>query len=314
MVCLTQEFGIVNMNTKPKSLESDDARSWYHPATIWWMIRRDPSGILGAFIVLLLIIAALFAEEIAPYTPNEGDFISARQPEAWQEGGTPEHLLGTDQLGQDIFSRIIYGSRVSLTVGFFGVALALSIGVSAGMIAGYFGSWADMLVSASVNLLLSIPYLLLVIVIATIFGSSLFNVIMIFGVTDAPVFIRLTRGEVLRLKEEEYVLAGRSLGANHFRIILNHILPNLVGPLITLATFEMSAMIFYEAGLSFLGLSVPPQIPSWGNMLTLGRQYLVVMPWIAIYPGIAIAVTSLGVNLLGDWLRDVLDPRIRRSG
>jgi ABC-type dipeptide/oligopeptide/nickel transport system permease subunit len=139
-------------------------------------------------------------------------------------------------------------------------------------------------------------------------------VILIFGVTDSPVFVRLTRGEVLRLKGEEYVLAGRSLGANHLRIILQHILPNLIGSLITLATFEMSAMIFYEAGLSFLGLSVPPQIPSWGNMLTLGRQYLVVMPWIAIYPGLAIAVTSLGVNLLGDWLRDVLDPRLRRSG
>lgn len=302
------------MSAKSKKLDHEDPRPWYHPILIWSLLRRDPSGLLGAIIVSLLVIAAIFAEQIAPFGPNEGDFMVARQPEVWKEGGTADHLLGTDQLGQDIFSRIIYGSRVSLTVGFFGVLLAMSIGVSAGLIAGYFGGWADTAVTSAVNLLLSVPYLLLVIVIASIFGSSLVNVILIFGVTDSPVFVRLTRGEVLRLKGEEYVMAGRSLGANHMRVILRHILPNLIGPLITLGTFEMSAMIFYEAGLSFLGLSVPPNIPSWGNMLTLGRQYLVPMPWIAIYPGVAIAVTSLGVNLLGDWLRDVLDPRLRRSG
>lgn len=300
------------MNTKPRKLKTDEPRAWYHPLELWLLLKRDPSGLGGAIIVGLLVFSAVFADQIAPYEPNEGDFAFARQPPVWQEGGTFEHLLGTDQLGQDIFSRIIYGARISLTVGFFGVFLAMTVGVSAGLIAGYFGGWADIIVSSAVNMLLSIPYLLLVIVIASIFGSSLFNVILIFGFTDSPVFVRLTRGEVLRLRTEEYVLAARSLGGGAPRVILQHILPNLIGPLITLATFEMSAMIFYEAGLSFLGLSVPPNIPSWGNMLTLGRQYLVIMPWIAIYPGVAIAITSLGVNLLGDWLRDVLDPRLRR--
>jgi peptide/nickel transport system permease protein len=309
---LTQEFGKFDMSKKTKKLKTDEPREWYHPLELWYFLRRDPSGLFGAIIVGILFFTAVFADQIAPYGPNEGDFAVARLPPVWQEAGTVEHLLGTDQLGQDIFSRIIYGSRVSLTVGFFGVVLAMAVGVSGGLIAGYFGGWADTIVSSAVNMLLSIPYLLLVIVIASIFGSSLFNVILIFGFTDSPVFVRLTRGEVLRLRTEEYVLAARSLGGGSLRIIVQHILPNLIGPLITLATFEMSAMIFYEAGLSFLGLSVPPNIPSWGNMLTLGRQYLVIMPWIAIYPGLAIALTSLGVNLLGDWLRDILDPRLRQ--
>ena len=165
---------------------------------------------------------------------------------------------------------------------------------------------------SNVNLVLSLPYLLFVVVIAAILGRSLFNVILIFGITDAPIFARTTRGEVLRIRESGYVESAVGIGAGSWRIIFDHILPNLIGPLITVATFEMSAMIFYEAGLSFLGLSVPPNVPSWGNMLSAGRGYLQAAPWLTTFPGLAIMLTSLGMNLLGDWLRDVLDPRLRR--
>ncbi|MBI1296105.1 ABC transporter permease subunit, partial [bacterium] len=230
-------------------------------------------------------------------------------PPAWTAEGNWSHLLGTDNLGRDMFSRIVYGSRVSVTVGFFGVLIALSLGMAAGLLAGYFGGRVDALISGLVNLLLAVPYVVLVVVAAAVLGRSLLNVILLFGVTGSPIFARVTRGEVLRLRQSGYVEAAHSIGARDSRVLLRHILPNLIGPLVTLATFEMSAMIFYEAGLSFLGLSVPPSVPSWGNMLTQGRQYLNIYPWIAVYPGVAIAITALGMNLLGDWLRDVLDPR-----
>ena len=274
---------------------------------------RDPGAILGLILVTLVVLMAVFADQIAPYSPTEGSLQNAKRPEVWQPRGLPGHLLGTDQLGQDLFSRVVHGSRVSLTVGVFGVLLASTIGVVLGMSAGYLGGRVDGIITSGVNLLLSFPYLVLVIVVASIFGRSLLNVIIIFGITDAPVFVRLTRGEVLRLKRQEYVEAALSLGAPTGRILLRHLLPNLVGPLVTLMTFEMSAMIFYESGLSFLGLSVPPEIPSWGNMLALGRKFLYTFPWMSIYPGLAIAITAFGVNLLGDWLRDALDPRLRDS-
>ncbi len=274
---------------------------------------RSPAGLLGLFLVLTVAGAAIFAPWVAPFGPTEGDFLSSRVPPAWHADGSTTHLLGTDQLGQDLFSRIVYGARVSLMVGVFGVGLSLLIGVTLGLLAGYFGGWTDTIVTAFTNLLLSIPYLVLVIVIATILGRSLTNVILLFGVTSSPVFIRVTRGEVMRLKRLQYVEAARGLGATAGRIIPRHLLPNLIGPLATLATFEMSAMIFYEAGLGFLGLSVPPEIPSWGNMLSLGRRFLTTHPWMAIFPGLAIAVTALGINLLGDWLRDAIDPRAKEG-
>lgn len=277
------------------------------------LLISSPDGAIGFTILLLLVITAVFAPQIAPYAFDESDLLSGKLPPAWQEGGTWDYPLGTDQLGQDMLSRIIYGSRISLTVGFFGVMMAATIGVTLGMLAGYLGGWVDAVISAVVNVLLSVPYLVLVIVIATVFGRSLLNVILIFGITDAPIFVRLARGEVLRLKGEDYIEAANNLGASSWRVIGVHLTPNLIGPLVTLATFEMSSMIFYEAGLGFLGLSVPPEVPSWGNMLALGRRFLNIYPWIAVYPGIAIAITALGINLLGDRLRDLLDPRLRRS-
>jgi ABC-type dipeptide/oligopeptide/nickel transport system permease subunit len=277
------------------------------------LLLRDKTGMLGLALFLLVVFGALFAPSIVPHDPLQQNLRASRIPPAWQEGGTWEHPLGTDNLGRDMFSRIIYGTRVSLTVGFLGVLIALSLGMVFGLIAGYFGGRTDAVIMGFTNIFLALPYLLFVVVIAAILGRSLLNVILIFGITDAPLFIRITRGEVLRIRKSGYVESAVSLGAGKARILYDHILPNLIGPLITVATFEMSAMIFYEAGLGFLGLSVPPSIPSWGNMLSAGRQYITTSPWIATFPGVAIMITSLGMNLLGDWLRDVLDPRLRRS-
>jgi ABC-type dipeptide/oligopeptide/nickel transport system permease subunit len=284
------------------------SRVLYFARLLW----RDKSGLLGLSLFLLLVFTALFSGALAPHDPLDQNLSDSKSPPVWQEGGDAKYLLGTDNLGRDQLSRIIYGSRVSLTVGFFGVLIAAGLGMVIGLIAGYMGGKVDTLITGGVNLVLALPYLLFVVVIASIFGRSLLNVILIFGITDAPIFARTTRGEVLRIREAGYVESAVSIGARRWRIIFDHILPNLIGPLITVMTFEMSAMIFYEAGLSFLGLSVPPNVPSWGNMLSNGRKYLLNAPWIATYPGLAIMFTSLGMNLLGDWLRDVLDPRLRR--
>ena len=274
---------------------------------------RDRSGVIGLVMFLAVVFAAIFAPLLAPYDPLQQNLRDAKIPPAWQDEGSWAHPLGTDNLGRDLLSRVIYGSRVSLTVGFFGALIAGTIGLIFGAIAGYKGGRLDAVIMGVVNLVLSLPYLLFVVVIAAILGRSLINVILIFGVTDAPIFARVTRGEVLRMKATGYVESAKCAGAGTGRIIFDHITPNLIGPLVTLATFEMSRMIFYEAGLGFLGLSVPPSVPSWGNMLAAGRQYLTSYPWIATWPGLAIMWTSLSMNLLGDWLRDVLDPRLRRA-
>lgn len=277
------------------------------------VVLKDKAGLFGAVLFTLVLFSAVFAPQIAPHDPVDQDLNTSRQPPAWQEGGSWENPFGTDNLGRDMISRIIYGSRVSLTVGFFGVAIAMSLGMLLGLIAGYVGGRVDNIIMGVANLFLAIPYLLLVVVVAAVIGRSLINVILIFGFTNAPLFVRITRGEVLRIRKSGYVESAISIGARPGRVIFHHILPNLIGPLLTVATFEMSGMIFYEAGLGFLGLSVPPSIPSWGNMLAAGRQYIQFSPWIAAFPGLAIVVTSLGMNLLGDWLRDVLDPKMRRS-
>ena len=292
----------------------DVERTWrdrlaYFGRFLW----RDKGGVIGLILFLIVVLAAIFAPYITKYDPLAQNLRDGKMPPAWTEEGSWDHPFGTDTLGRDIFSRIIYGTRVSLTVGFFGVVIAAFIGMLVGAIAGYMGGRVDSLVMAPINLILSLPYLLFVVFIAAILGRSLINVILIFGITDSPIFARVTRGEVMRIRESGYVESAMSAGARWWRVLFDHIIPNLIGPLITLATFEMSAMIFYEAGLGFLGLSVPPTVPSWGNMLSAGRKYLTSYPWIATFPGLAIMFTSLGMNLLGDWLRDVLDPRLRRS-
>lgn len=290
-----------------------------HERGVWLWIKyvarllwRDKAGLLGLIMFLIVVFAAISASWISPHEPLKQNLRAAKKPPIWEAKGVPEHILGTDNLGRDILSRIIYGSRVSLTVGFLGVLIACSLGMIIGLISGYVGGRTDNIIMGGVNMILALPYLVFVVFIAAILGRGLWIVILIFGFTDIPIFVRITRGEVLRMRESGFVESALSIGAKKQSILFNHILPNLIGPLITIATFEMSAMIFYEAGLGFLGLSVPPSVPSWGNMLAVGRKYLTSYPWIATFPGLAIVFTGLGMNLLGDWLRDVLDPRMRR--
>ncbi len=275
-------------------------------------LARDTAGLVGLLLFLLVVFAALFAPWLAPHDPLEQDLKASKLPPAWMAEGDWSHPLGTDPLGRDLFSRILYGSRVSLQVGFFGVLIAGGLGLVIGLFSGFVGGRTDNAIMTVVNIILALPYLLFVVFIAGILGRSLFNVILIFGITDAPIFVRVVRGEVLRIRRSVYVEAAQSTGVSQNRILFQHILPNLIGPFLTVMTFEMSAMILYEAGLGFLGLSVPPDIPSWGNMLEAGRQHLQRYWWIATFPGLAIMVSSLGMNLLGDWLRDALDPRLRR--
>lgn len=304
----------VNAAARPPADLLAEERTWrdrlrYVGRLLW----RDRSGIIGLVLLSIIVFAAIFAPVITWHLPDEQNLRASKLPPAWQQGGSWDHPFGTDNLGRDIYSRVIYGARVSLTVSLFGVFLAAALGLIIGGIAGYFGGRVDSIIMAPINLILSLPYLLFVVFIAAILGRSLLNVILIFGITDSPIFARVTRGEVLRIRKSPYVESAVSAGASWRRILFDHITPNLIGPLITLATFEMSAMIFYEAGLGFLGLSVPPDVPSWGNMLSMARKYLTSYPWIAIFPGIAIMITSLAMNLVGDWLRNVLDPRLRRS-
>jgi len=296
----------------PAPINTKTTRAKAAQNTLWQLLLRDRAGLIGLVLFVLVVLAALCAPWLAPHDPLAQDLRSSRLPPAWLEGGDWAYPLGTDTLGRDLWSRILYGSRVSLTVGFFGVVIAGAIGLVVGLVAGYVGGRVDNAIMTVVNIVLALPYLLFVVVIAGILGRSLFNVILIFGITDAPIFVRVVRGEVLRLRRSVYVEAAQSVGAQDGRILFQHILPNLLGPFLTVATFEMSAMILYEAGLGFLGLSVPPDVPSWGNMLEAGRQHLQRFWWIATLPGLAIMIASLGMNLLGDWLRDALDPRLRR--
>ncbi len=280
---------------------------------LFGLLWRDRGAMVGMTLFLLLLIAAVFSPWVAQHDPLEQDLAASKQVPSWMIGQGWDHLFGTDNLGRDLFARIVYGTRVSLTVGAFGVLIAGSLGLIIGMVAGYAGGRVDTVITGLVNILLALPYLLFVVFIASVLGRSLVNVILIFGITNVPLFVRVTRGEVLRIRKTAYIEAAVSLGAATPRILFRHVLPNLVGPLITVATFQMSAMIFYEAGLGFLGLSVPPSTPSWGNMLSEGREYMMMYPWIATFPGLAIMVAALSMNLIGDWLRNVLDPRLREA-
>ena len=276
------------------------------------LLRRSKGGMFGAFVFVMLFILAAFAPWIAPHDPLQQTLSDANTPPSWSAGGSNDYLIGTDTLGRDILSRIIFGTRVSLGVALGGVGIAIMLGMAIGLIAGYRGGRVDAIIVGFINLILSLPYLLFVVFFAAVVGRSLINVILIFGFTSIPVFARVTRGEVLKLRESMFIEAARNVGVPEGQILRLHLLPNLIGPLATLATFEMSAMILYEAGLGFLGLSVPPSTPSWGNMINAGRGVLTIRPWISLTPGVAIVFAGLGLNLLGDWLRDVLDPRSQR--
>ncbi len=273
-------------------------------STNWTML-------VGLSCVLLAVIAALFAPWLTSHDPLDQDLSVAYLPPAWVENGQPEYPLGTDYVGRDTLTRIIYGSRVSLLVGVGGVSIASFLGIVFALLAGYLGGWVDAVIMRVVDIILSVPYILFVVFVVSVMGSGLLNVIVIFGIADFPLFTRLVRGEVLSLRESQFVEASICTGAKPWRIIRVHLLPNIIGTVITMATFEMAAMVLWEASLGFLGLSVSPIIPSWGNMMAEGRAYLRTAWWLATFPGLAVMLLALGINLTGDWLRFRIDPRSR---
>ena len=316
---MTDDANVGRTEVDPDQIDSDhavdiekDLRLRARALDALKLLRRSKGGMFGAAVFLLMFILATFAPWIAPHDPLQQTLSAANTPPFWSDGGSTEFLVGTDTLGRDMLSRIIFGTRVSLGVALGGVGIAITFGMTLGLIAGYRGGKIDAVIVGFINMILSLPYLLFVVFFAAVIGRSLINVILIFGFTSIPVFARVTRGEVLKLRESTFVEAARSVGVPQGQILRLHLLPNLIGPLATLATFEMSAMILYEAGLGFLGLSVPPSVPSWGNMINAGRGVLTIFPWISLVPGFAIVLAGLGLNLLGDWLRDVLDPRSLR--
>jgi peptide/nickel transport system permease protein len=275
-------------------------------SAVWRSLRRNPLGMTGIVIIVLVALVAVFAAQLADFGPTEQ--ISKRL----LEPGGP-HVLGTDEFGRDILSRIIYGTRISLYVGLVSVSLALALGGSVGLMAGFLGGIVDDLVMRLVDILFAIPSLVLAIVIAGMLGPTLTNAMIAIGIVYAPIYARLVRGEVLAVRNLLYVESAHATGVGPFGIVFRHILPNITAPLIVQTSLLLSTAILAEASLSFLGLGTQPPDPSWGTMLGSGRKFMELTPWVAIAPGIAIVITVLGFNLLGDGLRDALDPRLRGS-
>ncbi|MFZ5631675.1 MAG: ABC transporter permease [Bacillota bacterium] len=274
-------------------------------------LAAHPSGLIGAVIILFFLLMAVAAPAMAPYDPTEMDLRARLTPPAWADGGSAKHLLGTDQLGQDLLSRIIYGSRVSISVGLLSVFISLAVGSALGSIAGYYRGWFDRVVSRVADLLMAIPYLLFTIFAMAILGPGVGNLIIALSVKAWIEFYRLLRGELISEKTKEYVDAARMLGRPGPVIIVSEILPNVVHSLVVLGTLRLGYMIIMEASLSFLGLGVPPEIPAWGSMIAAGRDTLINAWWISTLPGLAILTLVLGINLLGETLRDITDPRLQ---
>lgn len=277
------------------------------------LLRRSPLAVVGLAIIGLVLLAAALAPVLATRDPIEQSLAFALTPPFWMERGSLESPLGTDHLGRDVWSRMLYGSRISLLVGVAAALLGGSIGVLAGVTAGYYGGRVDTVIMRIVDLNLAFPLILLALAIAAALGPSLQNLIIVMAVTTWMIYARVVRGVTLTLREREFVLAARAVGATDIRIMLLHVVPNLVAPILVIGTLEVARVILMESALSFLGLGVPPPTPTWGRMLSEGRDYLTVAPWIAAFPGVAIMVTVLGINMLGDGMRDILDPRLRKQ-
>ena len=266
-------------------------------------LAREPGAIIGGTIVAFFVILAVFAPFVAPYDPIASDWGAIRMP--------PDlaHPFGTDDLGRDILSRVIFGARASLAAGFISVVIAMLAGVPLGLLAGYFGGVTDMLISRLADAVLACPFLVLAIALAAFLGPSLENTMIAIGVSAIPIFVRLTRGETLAVREEDYISAVVSQGVSHPKISFAHVLPNVVPPIVVQATLTTAIAVLAEASLAFLGLGQLPPAPSWGSMLDAARQFLLDAPWMAVSPGLAIVSVVIGFNLLGDALNDALNPR-----
>ena len=269
----------------------------------WRRLRRRKGAMVALVVVVLFVLMAVFAPLISPYDPTATSWNLVRKPPSWA------HWFGTDEVGRDVLARIIYGARASLSAGLVSVSIAVGIGVPLGLLAGYAGGWIDSILSRIVDAMLAIPFLILAITLSAFLGPSLTNAMIAIGITATPVFIRLTRGQTMGAKVEDYVEAARAVGNPHWRIALRHVLPNIVPPLLVQMSLAIAGAIIAEAALSFLGLGQQPPAPSWGSMLNTAQRFISQAPWMAFWPGFAIFCAVLSFNLLGDGLRDALDPR-----
>jgi peptide/nickel transport system permease protein len=261
--------------------------------------------VFGMVVILLFLLVAIFAPLIAPYDPYEPDLSSALS------GPTAQHWLGTDPLGRDTLTRIIYGTRTSLEIGLIVVAVACVVGMILGTLAGYYGGWTHNIIMRIIDAFMSFPMILLALVIAALLGSGMRNVIIALSIAMMPGYARLMCGQVLSVKENDYVLAGRSVGASNLRIMLRHVVPNCLSPLIVMITMMLGGVVLAEAGLSFLGIGITPPTAAWGSMVNDGRQYLLTLPILSFAPGLALMLVVFAFNMVGDGLRDALDPRLR---
>ncbi len=277
-----------------------------HPLIVVWrrLIRRK-GAVFGGAVVLLFVLAAIFAPYLTPYDPLATNWLAVRKPPS------DAYWLGTDEIGRDVLSRVIFGARASLLAGVVSVAISLSVGVPLGLLAGYVGGWLESVLMRIVDAMLAVPFLILAIALAAFLGPSLTNAMIAIGISATPIMIRLARAQVLAVKVEDYIEAARAIGNPHLRIALRHIFPNIVPPILVQATLAIAAAIIAEASLSFLGLGQQPPAPSWGSMLNVAKNHIHYAPWMAIWPGLSIFVVVLAFNLLGDGLRDALDPKSR---
>lgn len=271
---------------------------------------ENKGAVFGLIMVLGVIISAIFAPLLSPHDPIFQDVEKRLLPPLGQTGADPNYLLGTDHLGRDIVSRLIYGARISIVISVSAVAFSAVLGTIIGLFSGFYGGKVDHIFMRIADVQLAFPFILLAIAIIAVLGPNLQNIILVMGITGWVIYARVVRGEVLSLREKEYILAVRALGGSNARIIFKHLLPNVAPPIIVIITLEMARMIIMEAALSFLGLGIQPPTPTWGGMLADGRVYLVTSWWLATFPGLVIMLVVLGINLLGNWLRDILDPRL----
>src|SRR5581483_220532 len=283
-------------------------REW---VTLLYRLARRRTALFGAAVVLVVILAAVFAPLVSPFEPLEQDIGQRLKDPGWQDEQGRLHPLGTDHLGRDILARIIFGSRIALVVGLAAVLISGLLGMAIGLVAGYFGGRVDDFLMRLADIQLAFPFILLAIAVIGVLGPSLRNIIIVIGVSSWVVYARVVRGEVLSIREREYVQAAIALGSQHGRVLWQHVLPNTLTPWLVVATLDMARVIVIESALSFLGLGVQPPTPTWGGMLADGRVYLSTAWWLATFPCLAILVTVLGINLFGDGLRDTLDPRLK---
>jgi peptide/nickel transport system permease protein len=274
-------------------------------------LRKHPVAVLGGVIVIVYVLAAIFADQITVYDPTLGNLRERLEPPAWYPEGTLAHPFGTDGQGRDIYTRIIYGARISLSVGILSVLISVLIGIILGTITGYYRGRFDNIISRLADLLLAFPFLIFAIGVMAFLGPGFMNLILALTFKGWVEFFRLVRGEMLAEKTQEYVEAAKITGNSNFAIIRKEILPNIIQSVFVLATLRIGWMIIMEASLSFLGLGIPPHIPAWGSMVAAGRDYILVAPWVSTIPGLTIVILVLAINLFGEGLRDILDPRLK---